>query len=332
MAIGVGDSPGKRKVKRPRTEDSRGEQVTRTTNPDLWFNDGSIILVARGVAFRVYKDLLAKSPAEKIEGCHIVHLDDSPLDVANMLKLVFFGTQLYPSDEQVGFPFVASWIKMAHKYRMEGTLALALKRLKSFFSDDLDDWLGLPSTARPTASLSSKELLHGVALADGAMERLDDKDIQMCMDARNVLTGRTILSVLEIWALPVSSGCYDEDACQRALEAEVDVTRLEDRWLADGVQQDGPEPDEARAAEALGEFVPDVWSLDPAPGLNRSGTRPRGSDVGENDDQDDDATQGTADDVPSDNESAGEDANEGDVHEEDATAKDAKKDCRRRRH
>lgn len=79
--------------------------ITRTRDEEFWYSDGSIILVARDVEFRVYKGLLtrhspvfrdmfflpqlpASVPAECAEpSCPMVHLSDSSEDLRHILRV-----------------------------------------------------------------------------------------------------------------------------------------------------------------------------------------------------------------------------------------------------
>ena len=68
-----------------------------------WFPDGSIVLVAQNRAFRVYHGILMmQSPifrdllslpqphhAAKVEGCPVVHLEDSAADVQELVHFLF---------------------------------------------------------------------------------------------------------------------------------------------------------------------------------------------------------------------------------------------------
>lgn len=84
-----------------------------TKHPDLWFEDGNVVLIAENTGFRVYRGLLAKhsdifrdmfsipqphSEAEDVlEGCPVVRLaDDRAEDVATILGILFeSGQRLY---------------------------------------------------------------------------------------------------------------------------------------------------------------------------------------------------------------------------------------------
>ena len=67
---------------------------------DLWFEDGNVVLVAEGAAFKVHRGVLSRNSeifrdmfgvpqpehGETFEGCPVVHLTDSKEDVRYMLS------------------------------------------------------------------------------------------------------------------------------------------------------------------------------------------------------------------------------------------------------
>ena len=69
---------------------------------EFWFEDGNLILVARGVGFRIYRGLLASQSSifadmfaassanakELFDGCPVVHMSDSPSDLAHLLRVL----------------------------------------------------------------------------------------------------------------------------------------------------------------------------------------------------------------------------------------------------
>ena len=71
-------------------------------DPDLWLEDGNIVLVARDTAFRVYRGLLVKQSTvladmfatgnptadESLDGCPVVRLPDAPVDLKHLLHFL----------------------------------------------------------------------------------------------------------------------------------------------------------------------------------------------------------------------------------------------------
>lgn len=72
-------------------------------HPDLWFNDGSIVLKVQTTLFKVHRSTLAShstvfadmlgipQPAqlEMMEGCPVVGLPDDAEDMARLLKAIY---------------------------------------------------------------------------------------------------------------------------------------------------------------------------------------------------------------------------------------------------
>lgn len=81
---------------------------------DVWLEDGNIILAAQGVSFRVHRSVLSRhsevfqdmfsfpqpernSPSptlydpEKLQGCPIVQLSDSPRELSHFLSALYDG-------------------------------------------------------------------------------------------------------------------------------------------------------------------------------------------------------------------------------------------------
>ena len=90
--------------------------MSLTKDSEFWFEDGTIILVARHIQFRVYRGPLSQHPSvfcdmfslprpedvvpsglsslivvDRNNDCPVVHLDDSPEDVRHMLRAVVAG-------------------------------------------------------------------------------------------------------------------------------------------------------------------------------------------------------------------------------------------------
>lgn len=112
-----------RPSKRPRSSSQRRDDGHDTSGADscssgppldtlkrdaeFWMEDGTIVLVARDTAFRVYRGLLASqstvfqdmlatcSPdaAELLEGCPVVRLHDSPEDLTHLLRALLPSTR-----------------------------------------------------------------------------------------------------------------------------------------------------------------------------------------------------------------------------------------------
>ncbi|KAH9890667.1 hypothetical protein C8Q73DRAFT_667497 [Cubamyces lactineus] len=124
-------------------------------DPDLWFEDGNIVLLCRDTAFRVYRGLLTRhsvifrdlfsmaqpSASETMESCPVVHISDPPDDLRHLLR-VLCGTRKFPviPGERMEFVELAALIRMSHKYHVEDLHSRAMHHLKLYFTNDLAVW------------------------------------------------------------------------------------------------------------------------------------------------------------------------------------------------
>lgn len=77
---------------------------------ELWYEDGNIILSVDNTLFKVFCGVLASEctvfadmlavgnpdNGERIDGCPVIHLDDSVEDFENFLRVLFKGVQCVP--------------------------------------------------------------------------------------------------------------------------------------------------------------------------------------------------------------------------------------------
>lgn len=88
-------------LKRARGDDARPESIV--PHPSLWFEDGTVVLVAQTCGFRVHKSILARKSeimkdlfslaqplgGETFEDCPVVHLTDESDLLATFLDLLY---------------------------------------------------------------------------------------------------------------------------------------------------------------------------------------------------------------------------------------------------
>jgi hypothetical protein len=97
---------------------SESGPVEPTRHTEFWLHDGSIVLCVQGTLFRVHQTILANhsevfadlfrlpQPPEgeeskmdgvqKIEGCHVVHLQDDVDDFVDLLKAIYYPSYVSP--------------------------------------------------------------------------------------------------------------------------------------------------------------------------------------------------------------------------------------------
>ncbi|KAI0700396.1 hypothetical protein C8T65DRAFT_811948 [Cerioporus squamosus] len=127
-------------------------------DPEFWFEDGSIILIAYGdVGFRVYKRILSEHSAlfrdmfnmpqppkvPKIDGCPYAYVADYPSQLRHLLRVLFptrghlaFGK---PPDG-LSMDSVCAAVVLAHKYQMEQLVTQGLAHLTEYYTDDFEQW------------------------------------------------------------------------------------------------------------------------------------------------------------------------------------------------
>ena len=99
-------------LKRRRIEDPEKEDVeTPKRSARFWFEDGNVVLQAEDTQFRVHRSHLAlhseimkdcfscpqPEGAPTVEGCPLVHLPDSAMDIENLCALIY-GLYQYVTD------------------------------------------------------------------------------------------------------------------------------------------------------------------------------------------------------------------------------------------
>ncbi|KAJ7184706.1 hypothetical protein C8R46DRAFT_983838 [Mycena filopes] len=155
----------------------------------LWFPDGNIVLCAHGVLFRVFRGILAaRSPvfadmlafpqpedAETLDGCPVLHLDDSAADAMYFLKALFDYEFFAPYPAKTDFDAIHGVLRLGTKYRVGPLRRRALEHLASAHPMRLGEWDALcggvlslttpvitttvPATSASAASSASSLLL-----------------------------------------------------------------------------------------------------------------------------------------------------------------------------
>ena len=120
---------GESSRKRPRLSDDPDDALANGTDvkrdKDFWFDDGSVVLIAQTVGFRVYRELLAMrsqvfrdlfavpqpSGGRLIDGCPIVHLSDTSVALKEFLAALLRGERCVAS-----FCQSSMWIVHVSRY------------------------------------------------------------------------------------------------------------------------------------------------------------------------------------------------------------------------
>ncbi|KAK7025092.1 BTB domain-containing protein [Favolaschia claudopus] len=133
-------------AKRQRIDDA---EIIRS---DIWKSDGSVILQAENIQFRVHWSVLAQNssvfsdmaglpqPSDEptIEGCAIVELTDDAVDVEFLLKALYIPT--FHSQILLPLAAVGAIIRLSRKYDIKDLFDSAVARLTSEFPTTLDEY------------------------------------------------------------------------------------------------------------------------------------------------------------------------------------------------
>ncbi|EIW61093.1 uncharacterized protein TRAVEDRAFT_166217 [Trametes versicolor FP-101664 SS1] len=177
-----------------------------TRSPEYWFDDGNIVLVAEGgVGFRVHRGVLVHHSAffrdlfslpqpsddkDMMDGTPVVHVSDTPIDVAHLLRALYNGISLIRhGGERLPFPFVASLLELSHKYDIEALRADMLLRLRSCFCHKYSAFLAQTSF-QPVAANDPEQLLRS-----GLLEIIPSRDAIRAVNLVRLVDERTMLPV-----------------------------------------------------------------------------------------------------------------------------------------
>ncbi|EIW56891.1 uncharacterized protein TRAVEDRAFT_128265 [Trametes versicolor FP-101664 SS1] len=159
------------------SESTAGDSTKIHRDAEFWFEDGSIILIAGDVEFRIFKGILAdyspvfrdmfSLPQPSSQGtptataaCPIVHLSDSPEDLRHVLRV--FGP--FTQQARPSFHMISAVIRLGHKYQMENIVTEGVNYLKRWFTSDFTAW-SAGALYEPDAPLECEHAIGVVNLA-----------------------------------------------------------------------------------------------------------------------------------------------------------------------
>ncbi|KAL6309352.1 hypothetical protein BKA93DRAFT_723844 [Sparassis latifolia] len=129
------------------------------SNDMIWYSDGSVILVVEKTAFRVHASILAAQcevfkgmlgipqpapdaetgGAEMYEGCPVVRMQDSAVDLTHFLKSIY-DFQYFQSGVKSKFPIVAAVLRLSTKYHAPALRHRAISFLSTAYPSTLAAW------------------------------------------------------------------------------------------------------------------------------------------------------------------------------------------------
>ncbi|KAG6331415.1 hypothetical protein ID866_7674 [Astraeus odoratus] len=144
---------------------SSDEDIERSDGEkELWFDDGNVVLQAEGKQFKVHRGILSAhsqifkdmfscpQPPDKdeiVEGCPVVHLQDSASDILHILNALYgkYNTQIA---RQMPMAIATAFLRLGKKYEMKMLFDEAANRLYECYP------MKLPSS--PPARVDSRRL------------------------------------------------------------------------------------------------------------------------------------------------------------------------------
>ncbi|TRM55384.1 hypothetical protein BD626DRAFT_527591 [Schizophyllum amplum] len=121
--------------------------------PDLWFDDGNIVIVAGSWSFRlrrgilafqssVFRDMFSLPPSgsqDVYDGCPLINVSDDPNDMEHFLKAVYFPQYFPPGiSQEVEFGVLRAVLGLAQKFDVPFLRRRALCILSDAYSTDAD--------------------------------------------------------------------------------------------------------------------------------------------------------------------------------------------------
>ncbi|KAF7299840.1 BTB domain-containing protein [Mycena chlorophos] len=111
---------------------------------ELWFEDGTLVIVAQQTAFKVHRSILAARSSvfrdmlampqnadfvENLDGCPMVVLSDAPRDLICFLRAIFDSSYFMPSPHMADLSEALSILRLSHKYAVDYLFRRALTHL-----------------------------------------------------------------------------------------------------------------------------------------------------------------------------------------------------------
>nr|VWP01111.1 Uncharacterized protein [Ganoderma boninense] len=212
-------------------------------HPEIWYDNGNLVLVARETAFRIYRglitgqstvfsDLFISSTScaeETFEGCPVIHVSDSPQDLAHLLRVLLPRSHIHyrtkRADPAPPFNEISAVVRLAHKVQLRYVLTAFCSPPDSYLSLSPSENIGVVNLARLTETPSLLPLAlyecayHGSAIfdgwtrEDGTVEHLSGPDIRRCVDARGRLADERAAFISRLFDETISTGCRSHDTC-----------------------------------------------------------------------------------------------------------------------
>ncbi|KAI0081009.1 hypothetical protein K474DRAFT_1657193 [Panus rudis PR-1116 ss-1] len=135
----------------------RADALQRSS--DVWFDDGNVVIVAQGTAFRVHRGVVARKsdifrdmfsipqPAASLEtemydGCPVVHVSDSRVEVMLLLAAMYdIDSKIHDVGSRMPAAHAEALLKLAAKYEVPHIQRSVIKRFEIQFPATFERFL-----------------------------------------------------------------------------------------------------------------------------------------------------------------------------------------------
>ncbi|KAH9829564.1 uncharacterized protein C8Q71DRAFT_863137 [Rhodofomes roseus] len=151
--------PDEPQRKRPRTVPDSGtgsDEPPFSRDAKFWYPDGSIIILAQNVGFRVFKSLLAASsdvfrdmfalaqPSDHLQDASddypVVHVSDTAAEMRSLLTVLLDARQYMWARRTFAFEDIANCVRLAHKYGIKDLLKDSLAEIERYYPAKFESW------------------------------------------------------------------------------------------------------------------------------------------------------------------------------------------------
>ncbi|KAF7339014.1 BTB domain-containing protein [Mycena venus] len=233
-------------------DSERGDTISLSTferASGLWFKDGSLIIHADPLIFRVSRDMLAQqSPTleellrpqklatyDVLDGCPVLQVPHNPAEVSHFLAAIFKPSSFDSFFTRISFDVIVAVFRLSTIYQIPGlprkALTLPLLRVSNkdqilpviqFAREHSIDWILPQAFYRYSLEMTGENQVFGVEYG-GAQVVMSPNDQARCHNALFAMCTTHTAAILERYVTRVSDrGCTGGATCRES--------RLDEGW------------------------------------------------------------------------------------------------------
>ncbi|KDR77421.1 hypothetical protein GALMADRAFT_224801 [Galerina marginata CBS 339.88] len=146
--------PTKRKRTGEETDAPPNDPPPVTRSSQFWFEDGSVIIQAESIQYRVHRSVLSLHSTvlkdcfqipqpdgePTVDSCPVLHLSDSATDIEHLFCLFYALYDTHDLHKPIPFAITSITIRLGRKYDLIRFVTDAMARLKHGFPNQLRKW------------------------------------------------------------------------------------------------------------------------------------------------------------------------------------------------